>query len=505
MSLDNQLAVHLVDEKVPGQPLNPADPGEGVLILEAPEAPPGQSPENSATYLGLPTQGAYKVLNGINHLLDKATNRFVPASCKDDPERGRRARLICRFGHLGAIFGSVYALFYLLIGHIPGALVVLACSAMFEFSPWLLKRTGSLNLAGNLLSLILVLGFSALCCVEGGLQGHAIAWLASVPLCALLLLGRRGAGHWMIASFGACAAIVALNLTGFAMTPTYDPKWEMLVSAAGYLGFILFMFTLGVIFETGRKRAFGKMQEALAKLEVSNAQLVRLNQEKNEFLGIAAHDLKNPLAVVIGTAEILRMCRDTSKADRLAGNIISAGTRMLHLVKNLLDANAIEEGRFTSNLEKCDLHLLVRECIENNNTTASRKEIRLALETDAPCWVLADRNATQQILDNLLSNAVKYSPQKTTVHICAAINGNTGFVSVRDEGPGIGGEDLKKMFGKFTRLTARPTGGESSNGLGLSIVKRLAEAMHGTVRCESKLGEGATFLLHLPLWNATGE
>src|SRR5262249_40548122 len=163
------------------------------------------------------------------------------------------------------------------------------CSSGFGFTPWLMKRTGSLDTAGNILSLILVLGFSALCCVEGGMNGHAIAWLASVPLCAMLLLGRREGGRWMIASFAACAFIVGLNLSGLAMKPTYDPKWEPLVSAGGYMGFILFMFILGVIFETGRKRAFGKLQDALTHLEASNAELRRLNEEKNEFLGIAAH------------------------------------------------------------------------------------------------------------------------------------------------------------------------------------------------------------------------
>lgn len=429
---------------------------------------------------------------------DAAANRFIPQSCTEDPESARRARLICRFGHLGAVFGTLYASFYLCIGHTWGAAIVTLCSTGFGLVPWLMKRSGSLNLAGNLLSLILVFGFSALCCVEGGLQGHAIAWLASVPLCSLLLLGRAGAGRWMIISFAVCGVIALLGVLGVPMHPTYDPKWEALVSAAGYLGFILFMFMLGVIFETGRQRAFGKMQEALAKLETSNIELARLNQEKNEFLGIAAHDLRNPLSVIIGTAGLLHLCKDEAKKDRFISNISNAGTRMLHLVKNLLDANAIEEGRFASNIQRCEILELIRECIQHHALAASHKEILLRLETDTNCCALADHNATVQILDNLISNAVKYSPQKTTVHIGARLESDKCIVTVRDEGPGVSEEDLKKMFGKFTRLSARPTGGESSNGLGLSIVKRLAEAMHGTVRCESRLGEGATFILQLP-------
>jgi len=436
----------------------------------------------------------------LNRLLTNIADRFVPHSCAGDPEQGRRARLICRFGFLGAIFGAIYAAFYLLIGHYWGTLVIVVCSLGFALMPWLMKRTGSMDIAGNILSLTLTLGFSALCFIEGGMSGHAMAWLASVPLCALLLVGRNAAGYWMAASFTACATIVALNFAGFSMRPTYNHEWEGIVSAAGYLGFILFMFILGAIFETGRERAFGKMQEALGKLETSNAELLRLNQEKNEFLGIAAHDLKNPLTVVIGTASLLKVVRDESKKEQLIGNIVNAGTRMLHLIKNLLDVNAIEQGRFTSNLERCELPALLRECLENNSPSATRKEIQIKLETTADCSAKADRAATMQILDNLLSNAVKYSPHKTTVHLQAIVAGNVARVTVRDEGPGISAEDHAKMFGKFTRLTARPTGGESSNGLGLSIVKRLAEAMSGTVRCESRLGEGASFILELPAW-----
>ena len=114
-----------------------------------------------------------------------------------------------------------------------------------------------------------------------------------------------------------------------------------------------------------------------------------------------------------------------------------------------------------------------------------------------------DHDATVQILENLISNAVKYSPHRTTVQIRSFIDHDRACVSVTDQGPGISGADQKKMFGKFTRLSAKPTGGESSNGLGLSIVKRLAEAMAGGVECRSVLGAGATFTIRLPLWNAS--
>jgi len=469
-------------------------------------APSASGPHVSSSKTGQLTRGIFFRLlnflwNAITADFEKAVHHFIPESFAHDPETGRQARLICGFGYLGSFFGVIYALFYVAIGHRWGALVVVSCSTGFGLIPWLMKRTGSLHFAGNMLSLILVLGFSTLCLLEGGMQGHAIAWLASVPLCSMLLMGRAAAGRWMLISFAACSGIAALGFMGVQMKPAYDPKWESIVSAAGYMGFILFMFTLGVIFETSRKRAFSKMQEALAKLETSNTELTHLNQEKNEFMGIAAHDLRNPLTVVIGTAQLLRTSQDQVLTERLISNIINAGTRMLHLVKNFLDTNAIEQGHFAFKLEACDMSELIRECLQNHALAAERKEIQLVFQPAGKCHARVDRNATLQILENLVSNALKYSPKKTAVSLKAEMISDRCIVTVSDQGPGVSEEDLKKMFGKFTRLSARPTGGESSNGLGLSIVKRLTEAMNGNVRCESKLGCGASFVLELQAAN----
>ncbi|HEX5223355.1 MAG TPA: HAMP domain-containing sensor histidine kinase [Verrucomicrobiae bacterium] len=413
--------------------------------------------------------------------------------------------MTARFGFLGAVFGSLFALFYVLIGHQQGAIIVVVCSAGFAAIPWLLRRTESLSLAGNSLCAILILGFTALCCVEGGLEGHSIAWLVSVPLCALLLVGVRAATWWVLTAFIAGGGIVLANFSGVRMEPTYDLKWHPYVSAAGYLSLIAFMFLLGVIFEAGRERAFAGMREALSKLETSNEQLARLSQEKTDFLGIAAHDLKNPLTVIIGSAELLKLNVPPDQVAKLSENIAGAGQRMFQLIKDLLDANAIEQGRFTSNLQRCDLRAIAAECVANNRTHAVRKEISIVAESGAPIWSRADRNATMQVLDNLISNALKYSPPKTTVHIRAFVEHGFARVAVKDRGPGISEADQRKLFGKFTRLSARPTGGESSTGLGLSIAKKLAEAMCGSVACQSVLGEGATFILSLPAWDAVPE
>ncbi len=431
-------------------------------------------------------------------MLDAKAGQLLFPQFANDPELGRRARLITRFGFLGFLFGMPYAAFYLFIGHYWGAGIIVVCSVAYGITPFIIKVTQSLRLPGNLLSGIMAGGFSGLCLVEEGMHGHAIAWLASVPLCALLLVDRKAAHFWAAISFLCGAAIVGANFLGIKFPNTFDASWIPVITAAGYLGLIAFMFLLGVIFETSRERAFTRMREALKKLEASNQQLVHLNNEKNEFLGIAAHDLKNPLTAVIGNAELITMFPHSANATKLAENICTAGKRMRDLITNLLDANAIEQGRFTSNIERCDFSLLVEQSVEHNASNARRKEIAIKLDAAPGVWAMADANATLQILDNLISNAIKYSPPKSSVEIRTSLEQGQAVAWVKDSGPGLSADDQKKLFQKFTRLSAKPTGGESSNGLGLSIVKRLAEAMNGTVRCESVFGDGAVFIVGLP-------
>lgn len=468
----------------------------------------GSTPEDrlqESDPLFRPPAGSLRIfIEAINQRLAGFLDRSIPDGLWNDPEQVRRARLITRFGLLGSLFGITYATFYLLIGHRWGFLIILVCSLAFAMSPVLMRWRGSVDLAGNFLALILALGFTALCCVEGGLKGHAIAWLVSVPLCSLLLVGQRSGRRWAVISFLAAGVVAGVDLAGKTLPTTFDPRWNPVVSSAGYLGLILFMFILALIFEAGRARAYSQLCEAHEELARSNERLVHLNTEKNEFLGIAAHDLKNPLTVIACSAEMMKSPKDQAHLDRLANHIGSAAARMSQLITNLLDVNAIEQGRFTSNVERCDLGVLVGQSVENNQPAASRKKIAFRIGVSEGRCAAADKAATLQILDNLISNAVKYSPPNTTVHVHTLPEKDFVRVTVRDEGPGISETDQMKLFQKFTRLSAVPTGGESSTGLGLAIVKRLAEAMSGTIECRSALGSGANFSVRLPVWTDDG-
>ena len=330
--------------------------------------------------------------------------------------------------------------------------------------------------------------------MEGGLKGHAIAWLVSVPLCALLLVGTTAAKWWAGIVFIAAAIVASFDLAGSQLPTTFNAKWTPLVSTAGYLGLIIFMYALGLIFESSRARAFKRMQAAFRELAATNEHLVELNVEKNEFLGIAAHDLKSPLTVILGCAEMINISDDSARIHKMADSIVAATTRMRGLITDLLDANAIKQGKYCRSFSRSISTPLSSQCVEDNQPAAARKNITLCLGATQGLWAKA-RNRRRHCRSWKISfpTPLKFSPPMTTVHVHTMPEADHVVVRVRNQGTGYAAKFIKRMFGKFTRLTARPTGGESSTGLGLSITKKLAEAMKGSDRLTVSSGTEPRF------------
>ncbi|MBL9175606.1 MAG: hybrid sensor histidine kinase/response regulator [Verrucomicrobiales bacterium] len=238
------------------------------------------------------------------------------------------------------------------------------------------------------------------------------------------------------------------------------------------------------------------------ELRHARERLREMNDEKNEFMGIAAHDLRSPLNAVKGYTEMLieEEAMDRSEQTGLLGRIHDATQRMVEMVQNLLDVNAIERGEMNLQLAPADVSALLSSAVETHRPRAAAKQQRLHLGNEAgPVNVRLDPNLTVQVLENLISNAVKYSPPGRDIHVRLKRSPGGVRCEVKDEGPGLSAEDQKKLFGKFARLSAKPTGGEHSTGLGLSIVKKMVEAMHGRVWCESELGHGATFIVEFAI------
>ena len=236
-------------------------------------------------------------------------------------------------------------------------------------------------------------------------------------------------------------------------------------------------------------------------LKSARDRLKELAEDKDELLGILAHDLKNHLGGLNMSTKLL--CErihnlHDERIQRLADNAFYSSSQLLAFVKDFL-ANAAAEHRFEPQLTTVDAAATAASTIRLFEERARRKQ--LEIRTDFPkdeLIALSDAHAMDQVFSNLLSNAVKFSPPGKKIFVTVRDNSHHVECSIRDEGPGFTEEDKARMFRRYGRLSARPTGGETSTGLGLSIVRKLILAMNGELLCESRAGQGATFVFRLP-------
>ena len=229
--------------------------------------------------------------------------------------------------------------------------------------------------------------------------------------------------------------------------------------------------------------------------------LAQIAEDKDELIGILAHDLKNCLGGMNMSAELLygqiSQYHD-GRLVKLSENLLHASAQSLAFVKEYL-ANAASDQGFVPRLDHVNLVDAASRVIRRYQEAAHHKRLQIQTDfTDADSAVVADSSALDQVLDNLLSNALKFSPPDKNIRV--SVRPANGFVEcvVRDEGPGFSEDDKTRMFRRYGRLSARPTAGEPSTGLGLSIVRKLIQSMRGRLNCDSIEGQGAAFTFRLP-------
>lgn len=229
---------------------------------------------------------------------------------------------------------------------------------------------------------------------------------------------------------------------------------------------------------------------------------VRLYEHKDWLLGVAAHDLKTPLTSISGYAEMLQTMLGAHLPEReggMLGRIVTNSARMAALIDDVLELSASESGRIELAPSSGDLVELVAASASEHKPIAASKGLTIVLERGATDGTAVfDAARLRRVVDNLLSNAVKYSQPGATVRVRVVDEGVALGVHVEDEGQGIPADDLPNIFVPFGRTSPRPTGGEPSTGLGLSIAKRIIEAHDGVIEVDSELGVGSTFRFSIP-------
>jgi len=280
----------------------------------------------------------------------------------------------------------------------------------------------------------------------------------------------------------------------------YQTPWFLALAALA----VLLLAALAVRWRFRRLQRRERQLQALvrertAELSRLNEELLQANRMQNELQRIAVHDLKNPLQAIMGAADLIRhQGRGAAAGPMLAEKITLASRRMLSLINEMLDISRFERGDIKLEMQEIDLGDLLSLSAESFAESMRQKEQRLRREIEPGCRVLGDLEWMKEIFDNLVSNAVKFSPPGAVITLEVRCAEGSVRAAVRDQGPGLTPEDQRNLFKKFQRLSARPTGDESSSGLGLSIAEFLVRKHGGRIWAENTPQGGSAFLVEFP-------
>ncbi|MEI6213695.1 MAG: HAMP domain-containing sensor histidine kinase [Desulfuromonadales bacterium] len=252
---------------------------------------------------------------------------------------------------------------------------------------------------------------------------------------------------------------------------------------------------------THHNNRLSAMQRELLK---KNHELARLNQQKNYFLGMAAHDLRSPLGAIVSYCEyLLDEDRERDEADdrELVATISKSSEFMLTLINDLLDISRIESGKLNLDCRTVNLHGLISGNLELNRVLANKKQISIhdSFHGDVPETVDWDAQKIEQVLNNLIGNAIKFSTVDSEVLVDVSREETLIIIRIEDHGIGIPPEILEKLFTPFSEGTRLGTQGEKATGLGLAIARRIVEGHGGEIRVEQPAERGTRFVVALPI------
>lgn len=258
--------------------------------------------------------------------------------------------------------------------------------------------------------------------------------------------------------------------------------------------------TLAHTIERHRFRA--KLKHLAEELRAKNDRLEKLDQQKNHLLGMAAHDIRNPLGIILGFSKFLQADvgpQLSTEHQAYLDSITKSSEFVLDLVEKLLDISTIESGKLNICRTSVDLGQLVTKHVELIGLLAGRKNIHITLDVPQERVIIqADATKIEQVLSNLTSNAIKFSAPGTPIAVRVRAMPDKVEFSVEDKGPGIPRDELRLLFRPFSTTSVQAMNGERSTGLGLAITHRIIEGHGGEISVDSQVGQGSTFRVTLP-------
>jgi len=258
-----------------------------------------------------------------------------------------------------------------------------------------------------------------------------------------------------------------------------------------------------VITENNEYRLLDFYQLLLAQNKIQllmNDLLKQANEFKKEVLAITAHDLRNPIGAILGYSDLMLGSDHIDQTKEFAHYIHTSAGQMLNLVNGFLISSNNDSVEFELEFSNFDITDLISFLVKDFEYAAEKKKQKIVFETpNFPIIITSDRLKIKEVIENLLSNAIKFSPENMEISVSLKKENYFIEINIKDQGPGFSDSDLKKVFGKFQRLSALTTSNESSTGLGLFISKKMVDKLNGSIDIVSEPGKGSTFTVKLPL------
>lgn len=431
---------------------------------------------------------------------------------KEDRKKGRlelrRTKLLIRASLLTSLFSATYLFLSLAFDFDIGVKLMAFNVIGFLLLPFLFKSNLSVNVIGNLYVFVGGIAVMILAFASNGIFSAIYPWIISIPILALLVVGRKSAITWGAFSFLVMLGMGIAAVSGFEfpnqLNTTNDALWITFVQP----GLLLIIFLIAYIFQSTQTAALTKLAiqnntliEQKNTIAAQKEELTSLIDDKNYVIRILAHDVRSPLKNIQGLIKLLELESDVARKSEVMELLLQTSVNAENLVNRVLEMDRSEHENTRTNISKIDIQKILQELVQNMQELANRKEISISLKDDSNYRLIeADPTYIHLIFENLLSNAIKFSEEGKNIEVIISNSDEHLVINVIDEGPGIDPAEEDKLFKKFSKLSARPTAGESSTGLGLSLVKRYVELSNGKVWHErNPNAQGAIFKVQLPL------
>jgi signal transduction histidine kinase len=406
------------------------------------------------------------------------------------------------------MFSNTYLLLSLYFEFDKGVYFMLLNVVGFLLLPFLVKTKLPIAWIGNLYVSFGASAVVSLAYYSGGIYSALYPWIVSVPILALLIVSRGAGYFWGTVSFVIMMSMGIATIHGFEFPVEYNENLRAEWITAIIPGLLLISLFIAIVFEYAQKRALQQLVNKNRQLVFQNdtitiqsEELANLVEDKDYIIRILAHDLRSPLKNISTLIKLMDIEPEEGRRQEVLDIINRTASDAENLVNKVLQMDRSQQTDFQPQIDQIKIFSFLQLMADKMQGLANKKIINIDLAvTGAPSMVKADSTYLNLIFENLISNAIKFSPVGSTIQMKAISDKKHVKITILDEGPGIATNEIPLLFKKFSKLSPRPTAGESSTGLGLALVKRYTELVDGEVYYDQSYdGQGASFVMVLPI------